>query len=312
MAPANWRHCNLRQVGETKHRRGVVGVARATPRGTARAGGGRTGFTLIELLVVIAIIGILAALLLPGLSKAKEKAQGIACMNNTKQIMLGWRMYADDNEDALPPNDYPYLTSFNIAMRNWVVGTMAATVPRDPTNAAILIDPRYSLLAKYVQSAAVYKCPADHSMAFGAPRVRSMSMNCSVGTRYYTTPIGAPVGGGWLPGAYNDSQTAWRTYGKMTSITDPSPSQLWVLMDENPVTINDPLMAVQMANGSLFVDSPAIYHNGACGIAFADGHSEIHHWLSGFARSIKSLQASDPNPPNPDLGWLQARTSARR
>src|SRR5882757_8796921 len=89
------------------------------------------GFTLIELLVVIAIIAILAAMLLPALTKAKQKAQSISCMNNTKQILLGWRTYADDNNDFLAPNDSPYPKGYAIMPatdklknKNWVVGTM--------------------------------------------------------------------------------------------------------------------------------------------------------------------------------------------
>lgn len=288
---------------------------KAPPKIDSRESRLRTeGFTLIELLVVISIIAILAGLLLPTLAKAKMKGQGIACMNNNRQIMLAWRLYADDNNDSLAPNDYPYTTAFNTTLRSWVVGNM--DVLPDATNSNILADQQYSLLAAYNKSKETYKCPADKSVKNGAPRVRSMSMNSAVGTRWNSTPRGAAVGGGWLPGTYTDPQNTWLTYAKLTGITTPGPSELWVLMDEHPNSINDPLMAVQcgLTGGSAtIIDFPASYHNGAAGIAFADGHSEIHKWIDNRTKppvSNTPLALGVPSANNPDVAWLQRHTSA--
>jgi prepilin-type N-terminal cleavage/methylation domain-containing protein len=261
------------------------------------------GFTLIELLVVIAIIAILAALLLPALSQAKQRAQATGCMSNSKQIMTGWRLYTDDNNDILPPNDYPYLTTYATAgvtaqakMKNWVVGTMAQ--PADskdlPNNIgkSELLDPN-TVLSPYIPSRSIWHCLADNYIdpASKDVHVRSYSMNSAVGTIFNSSqamgggdarPVGAPVLGGWLLGsAYNTSQLSYYCYGTGSSFTYPGPSDTFVIADENPYTINDGSMAipaVALPGQTYLVDYPSGNHGASAGLAFADGHSIVHRW----------------------------------
>ena len=268
------------------------------------------GFTLIELLVVLAIIALLAAMLLPALNKAKIKAQALSCMSNTRQLLFAWVLYAGDNREVLPPNE-PF-------EQGWVTGWMDFFPSNtDNTNLLFLINERYAKLAPYTRSPGIYKCPADQSSVPGlGARVRSVSMSQAIGTKN----DGAPVTGPWLPGNLDWNQTTWRTYDKLWAITAPKPDHVWVMMDEHPDSINDAQLGWECGltgNAARIVDCPASYHDGACGIVFADGHSEIHRWQGTAIRPpVTYTAAYIPNLPAgdslPDVTWLQERTSALR
>jgi prepilin-type N-terminal cleavage/methylation domain-containing protein/prepilin-type processing-associated H-X9-DG protein len=304
----------------------------------------RDGFTLVELLVVIATVAVLAAMLLPALAATHPDSQAFQCMENHRQLILAWQMYAEDNNDLLPPNDAPYRTAYYTAgstsptdpaknqWKNWVVGTMEQ--PQDAGHPNELLDP-HTLLSPYITNAAVYHCPADNYLNPNNVRrinPRSVSMNSAVGTIYYThtvnaaLAIGSPVQGGWLPGtAYNNNQNKWLTYGKMSSFTRPGPANTWVIVDENPYTINDGSFAVSafaVAGANYLIDYPSANHNGAAGMSFADGHVIIHKWLDsrtynpqlvpGLTPGMGGTSSSWQSPDNPDCFYLAPITSAPR
>jgi prepilin-type N-terminal cleavage/methylation domain-containing protein/prepilin-type processing-associated H-X9-DG protein len=270
----------------------------------------RPAFTLIELLVVIAIIAILAAMLLPVLAKAKAKGQGITCMNNTKQLMLAWRMYAEDNRDVLP---FAYATNPNVAPYVWVPGLIDPNNPSAQANWDLDTTIRKSILWPYCgNSAGIWRCPADTSFAINnlnqrVPRVRSVSMSNWVGGNGNGN-ANSPTDyrGYWGLGAN------WVVFRKLAQMAQPGPSRTYVILDERQDSINDGYFVVEMDGypnmaTTKIVDYPAGYHNRAAGFAFGDGHSEIKRWQDG--RTIPplttKLNLNVPSPNNPDVFWMQ-------
>ena len=273
--------------------------------------GFRSAFTLIELLVVIAIIAILAAMLLPSLGRAKQKAQGVQCMNNGKQMMIAMHLYNGDNADWYPPNE-----DSSSATYGWVRGKMNwDSGSPDLTNILNLVDPTKALLAPYTgKNYQIYRCPADNVLStflsLKVTRVRSFAMSQAVGCQVGRLKA---VNGPWLDGTHEHlANQTWSCYGKASDMVRPGPSKTWVLLDEDYRSINDAAFAVTMVENKL-LDGPASYHGGACGFAFGDGHSEIKRWKD--SRTITTGQSFSAqtfsNPLNQDVLWLQERTSAR-
>jgi len=236
------------------------------------------GFTLLELLAVIAIISVLAAILLPALAGARERSRGIYCLNNTRQLVLAWQLYADDHEGLLPYN--LVMTEWSARTNiNWVNDVMTWDLSSDNTNVATITEA--SLGSYVVGLTGIYHCPSDHVLSAAQQaagwnqRIRSYSMNAMVGNA-----------GSAIVGGANVNNPSYAQFFKIEQM--PHPTDIFVFLDEHPDTIDDgyfiPNFAAGTGWGSSVVannewqDLPASYHNRAAAFSFGDGHASLHRW----------------------------------
>jgi prepilin-type N-terminal cleavage/methylation domain-containing protein/prepilin-type processing-associated H-X9-DG protein len=255
--------------------------------------------TLIELLVVIGVIAVLAGLLLPVVGRAKATAHKATCINNHRQMILAWQLYADDFGGRLPPN---VAGSQGIAYTNWVAGHLYNLWERENTD--LLVEPQRTLLASYAPNAKIYKCPSDRSEL-----ARSVSMNNRMGPATFPAEEGREVLGG--------HGTNFMVYRRTSEFRKPV--KLFVTIDERNDSINDAYFAVDLSNTGSFsgagspdpywwIDSAGMYHNNGAVLSFADGHVEHRKWLepTSLVWGPRHTSAVDR-----DLVWLQERTAER-
>jgi len=261
-----------------------------------------SGFTLLELLVAISIISILAALLLPVLSKVGTRAKAIECQSNLAQLQLAWQMYVNDHDDFIPGNNWWQEAGSNGLARcslNWMTGWEDATLADNPdnTNTDLFLNPRWASLGQYSKSPAIYHCPASRVMVKEGgglfPLARTVSMN------------------GWMGYTNRPLETQFQFIRKATDLVKLSASDALVFIDERDDSIDDGFFGVSMVNATM-VEVAANYHGGGGLVTFADGHAEFHRWVSPDTQFPQQSGVATENykfisvaPDDPDLLWLQ-------
>jgi len=278
-----------------------------------RSGLHQRAFTLVELAAIVATLLLLGLIMAHGLANARDGGQAVRCLNNHRQLITAWQMYADDNNGLLVMNfhggDAAGGAGASItANRPWALGWQDWTTSSDNTNSQFLVADKYSVLAKYFnREPRVYQCPADTYVSIPQEtrgwirRARSYSMSMAMGN-------GNAESGPWDP-----------LYKHVRTITDlqiPTVANAFVFIEEHPDSMNDP--AFQLPYATALVDAPANHHNGACAVTFADGHSEVHAW-SGAAIGGRNARVlfqdfsySVIDRGDPDVHWLSLHSPRGR
>ena len=277
-------------------------------------------FSLVELFVLAAICAALASLFFfSALHHAREQATEAGCLNNLRRLSLGWQMYASENRGVLPFNDdegdQPQSVNPLTIDPQWCPGQMQGGTGSQPTNVAWI---KAGQIYPYVGSPLYYRCPVDVSTysgstvyplgGKGSPRVRSYSMNTWVGCPQ--TVVNATIGG---------EANYYRVFRQEADLASPGAANIFLLADENPYSINDPMLWEQpvgnapLPTATSWVDYPAAWHGGGGGISFCDGHVQIRKWTDQTLLNLVSVPIQLPaTPPRTDLLWLLAHTTAHK
>jgi prepilin-type processing-associated H-X9-DG protein len=272
----------------------------------ARQGGRTSAFTLIELLAITAVVALLLCVFVPALARTAPNSTAAQCQNNLRHLIGAWTLYADDNNGQLVYNHDGGNAGKAQGSECWAAGWLDFSPTSDNTNTDMLINheryPYGAYFGPYLKSARPFKCPADKSRVLTGgqmlPRVRSVSMNLRIG-----------VGGRlWTP------PSAYLLYTNMNGISSP-PSELFVLLDELPGSLNDPCFVVDPDTPGQLICFPASMHNGGAGFVFADGHTEVHRWKDSRTMPpypYQTLPLNQNFPGNVDVQWIQEHAAARR
>ena len=264
----------------------------------------KTAFSRTDLLALVVTSSVLGGLFLKADSKMSIQSEVTQCLNHMRQLARAWMTYAGDHEDYLPGN----VDIGSAHGQVWVAGNVPTM-----TNVAVLLDPAYSQLGPYTRDPDLYRCPSDRSTftwdGVTYHQLRSVAMNHAVGTKLDGI---SPTDGPWLDG--NHSHTAnrpWRTFAKLSELVVLQPSEHFVFIDEDEFSINDGTLALSMHDRLEWLDWPGTRHNSAAAMSFAAGNAALHRWVDERTRVRDGNVRRSLQPGNPDILWLQSRTTIR-